>query len=69
MFLGDPETEAMIMIGEIGGTDEEEAADFLKSEKKGRAKPCVGLLLAEQRLRGVEWGMLAQLSLWRQRWR
>jgi succinyl-CoA synthetase alpha subunit len=45
MFLGDPETEAMIMIGEIGGTDEEEAADFLKSEaKRGRAKPCVGFI-------------------------
>ena len=45
MFLGDPETEAMIMIGEIGGTDEEEAAEFLKSEaKKGRQKPCVGFI-------------------------
>lgn len=45
MFLGDPETEAMIMIGEIGGTDEEEAAEFLKSEaKKGRKKPCVGFI-------------------------
>lgn len=45
MFLGDPETEAMIMIGEIGGSDEEDAAEFLKSEaKKGRKKPCVGFI-------------------------
>ena len=45
LFLGDDETEAMIMIGEIGGTDEEEAAEFLKSEaKKGRKKPTVGFI-------------------------
>lgn len=45
LFLSDPETEAMIMIGEIGGTDEEDAAEFLKEEaKKGRYKPTVGFI-------------------------
>ena len=32
MFQNDPETEAIILIGEIGGTDEEAAAEFIKSE-------------------------------------
>lgn len=45
MFLSDPETQAMIMIGEIGGTDEEEAAEFLRAEaRKGRSKPTVGFI-------------------------
>ncbi|ADO41306.1 succinate--CoA ligase subunit alpha [Ketogulonicigenium vulgare] len=45
MFLADPATESIIMIGEIGGTAEEEAAQFLKDEKaRGRWKPTAGFI-------------------------
>ncbi|MBW7922496.1 MAG: succinate--CoA ligase subunit alpha [Rubellimicrobium sp.] len=45
MFLADPETEAIIMIGEIGGQAEEDAARFLADERRaGRAKPVAGFI-------------------------
>ena len=45
MFLADRKTESIVMIGEIGGSAEEDAAQFLKDEaKRGRRKPMVGFI-------------------------
>jgi succinyl-CoA synthetase alpha subunit len=45
MFLADKATEAIVMIGEIGGSSEEDAAQFLTDEaKRGRKKPVVGFI-------------------------
>ena len=45
MFLADEATQSIVMIGEIGGQAEEDAAQFLKDEaKRGRAKPVVGFI-------------------------
>ena len=42
MFLGDEETEAIVMIGEIGGSAEEEAAEFLRRSRV--RKPTAGFI-------------------------
>ncbi len=45
MFLADDETKSIIMIGEIGGSAEEDAAQFLKDEaRRGRSKPMAGFI-------------------------
>ena len=45
MFLADPKTESIVMIGEIGGSAEEDAAQFIADEaKRGRKKPMVGFI-------------------------
>jgi succinyl-CoA synthetase alpha subunit len=45
MFLADDETKSIIMIGEIGGSAEEDAAQFIADEaKRGRKKPMVGFI-------------------------
>jgi len=45
LFLADDKTESIVMIGEIGGSAEEEAAQFLADEaRRGRKKPMVGFI-------------------------
>ena len=45
MFLADPHTHSIVMIGEIGGSAEEDAAQFLADEaRRGRRKPVVGFI-------------------------
>ena len=45
MFLADEATQSIVMIGEIGGSAEEDAAQFLRDEaKRGRKKPVVGFI-------------------------
>ena len=45
LFLADEKTHSIVMIGEIGGSAEEDAAQFLRDEaKRGRKKPMVGFI-------------------------
>ena len=57
MFLADPETTSIIMIGEIGGGAEEDAAQFLIDEaKKGRKKPMAGFIAGRTAPKGRTMG-------------
>jgi succinyl-CoA synthetase alpha subunit len=57
MFLADDKTQSIVMIGEIGGGAEEDAAQFLRDErKKGRAKPIVGFIAGRTAPKGRRMG-------------
>ena len=57
LFLADPATESIIMIGEIGGGAEEDAAQFLIDEaKRGRSKPMAGFIAGRTAPKGRTMG-------------
>ena len=57
LFNRDPETEAVIMIGEIGGNAEEAAAEFVKAKMK---KPVVGFIAGQTAPPAAAWVMPAR---------
>ena len=59
LFNDDDGTDAVIMIGEIGGTAEEEAAEYVK---KHFTKPVIGFIAGVRRLRAKEWDMPGRSS-------
>ena len=69
MFLADPETQSIIMIGEIGGSAEEDAAAwFIKQAKKGRKKPMAGFIAGRTAPAGRTHGPRRRHHLRRQGW-
>ncbi|VTO20337.1 Succinyl-CoA ligase [ADP-forming] subunit alpha [Brevundimonas vancanneytii] len=63
MFLADDATESIIMIGEIGGAAEEDAAQFLIDEaKKGRKKPMAGFIAGRTAPKAAPWATPAPSS-------
>ena len=59
LFNRDKSTKVIIMIGEIGGTAEEEAAEFIKAKVR---KPVIGFIAGQLPRRAGVWGTLAPLS-------
>ena len=59
-FEKDPDTKAVVMIGEIGGTDEQDAAKFVKEKM---TKPVVGFIAGQTAPPGAGWDMQALSSL------
>ena len=59
LFMNDPETDAIVMIGEIGGGMEAEAARWINAN--GNKKPVVGFIAGQTALQVEEWDMLVLL--------